>query len=91
MKKSTHKKETPTPEKDAAMAFTKKNYLLAAIGLAVIIAGFMLMSGGGSPDPQNIFTGEELFSFRRITLAPLVVIGGFVLVGYAIMKRPKNR
>lgn len=90
MKKSTDKRGALTPEKEAKMAFTKKNYMLILIGLAVIIVGFALMSGGGSPDPASVFTGEELFSFRRITLAPVVVIGGFVFIGYAIMKRPKN-
>jgi len=87
MKKSTDKKMALSPEKEAAMAFTKKNYMLVLIGLAIIIIGFVLMSGGGSPDPANEFTGDELFSFRRITLAPIVVIGGFVFVGYAIMRR----
>lgn len=90
MKKSTDKRGALSPEKEANMAFTKRNYILVLIGLAVIIVGFVLMSGGGSPDPANVFTGDELFSFRRITLAPIVVIGGFVFIGYAIMKRPKN-
>lgn len=91
MKKSTAKKGALSPEREAKMAFTKKNYILVLIGLAVIIVGFMLMSGGGSPDPGNVFTGDELFNFRRITLAPLVVIGGFVFIGYGIMKRTEKR
>ncbi len=91
MKKSTAKKGALSPEREAKMAFTKKNYILVLIGLAVIIVGFMLMSGGGSPDPGSVFTGDELFSFRRITLDALVVIGGFVFIGYGIMKRTEKR
>lgn len=67
----------------------KDNYLLMIIGVVVILAGFFLMSGGGSDDP-NVFLEEELFSFRRLTLAPFVVMGGFGFVIYAIMKKPKS-
>lgn len=69
------------------MALTKYNYKLMLIGIAVIILGFILMSGGGSDDP-NVFN-EEMFSFRRITLAPIVVILGFAFEVYAIMKLKK--
>lgn len=62
-----------------------KNYKLLAIGLGVIILGFVLMAGGGSDDP-NVFN-EEIYSFRRITLAPIVVLAGFVFEIYAIMKK----
>ena len=58
------------------------------IGFAVIVLGFILMSGGGSDDP-NVFN-EDMFSFRRITLAPLLVLGGFAFEIYAIMKKPKK-
>ncbi|MFP5471098.1 MAG: DUF3098 domain-containing protein [Bacteroidia bacterium] len=66
----------------------KENYKLILIGLAVIVLGFILMAGGGSEDP-NVFLEEELFSFRRITLAPALVIGGYIFIVYAIMKKPK--
>lgn len=66
----------------------KENYKLILIGLAVIVLGFILMAGGGSEDP-NVFLEEELFSFRRITLAPALVIGGYMFIIYAIMKKPK--
>ena len=56
--------------------FDKVNYKILLVGLAVIGLGFLLMSGGGSEDP-NVFNGEELFSFRRIRLAPTVVLIGF--------------
>ena len=68
--------------------FAKENYILMFIGLAVILIGFMLMAGGRSADPSQYST--EAFSFRRITLAPIVVLLGFVLEVYAIMKKPKK-
>ncbi|MRR23758.1 DUF3098 domain-containing protein, partial [bacterium] len=55
---------------------------------AVIIVGFILMAGGRSDDPK-VFS-EEIFSFRRITLAPLIVLAGFIFEIYAIMKRPRE-
>ena len=69
-------------------ALGKENYILLAIGFAVIILGFLLMIGGGTEDP-NVFS-EELFSFRRITLAPIIILAGFIFEIYAIMKKPKN-
>lgn len=69
-------------------AFGKNNYKLFLIGLGVILLGYILMSGGGSEDP-NVFNGDELFSFRRITLAPLLVTGGYAFLMYAIMKKNK--
>ena len=67
------------------MALGKKNLVLMAIGVAIIVLGFILMAGGGSDDP-NVFS-YEMFSFRRITLAPLLVIGGFAFEIYAIIKK----
>jgi membrane-bound ClpP family serine protease len=69
-------------------ALSKENYILMAIGFGVIIIGLLLLSGGGTKDP-NVFS-EDLFSFRRITLAPIVILGGFVFEIYAIMKKPKK-
>ncbi len=71
-------------------ALSKQNYYLLAIGFVIIIIGFLLMMGGGSEDP-NVFNEEELFSFRRITLAPIVILAGFVFEIYAIMKKPKEK
>ena len=68
--------------------FRKQNYMLMLIGMGVVILGFILMSGGGSDDP-NVFD-ESIFNFRRITLAPLVVMGGYGFIIYAIMKKPKS-
>ncbi|MBP6039610.1 MAG: DUF3098 domain-containing protein [Flavobacterium sp.] len=69
--------------------FDKLNYKILLIGLAVIALGFILMSGGGSEDP-NVFN-EEIFSFRRIRLAPAVVLLGFGITIYSILKNPKKQ
>ncbi len=75
--------------KKMEFALAKENYRLLIIGFVIIIIGFLLMMGGGSEDP-NVFD-EDIFSFRRITLAPLVVLFGFGFEIYAIMKRPKEK
>ncbi len=71
-------------------ALAKQNYYLLAIGFVIIIIGFLLMIGGGTEDP-NVFNEKELFIFRRITLAPIVILAGFVFEIYAIMKKPKEK
>ena len=68
------------------MVLGKKNYTFIIIGCLVVILGFVLMSGGGSENP-DVFIEEELFSFRRITLAPFMVILGYGLVLFGIMKK----
>ena len=70
---------------DGRMPLTVKNYVLLAAGFAVILLGFVLMTGGRSESP-DVFN-EAMFSWRRITLAPILVIGGFAFEIYAIMKR----
>ena len=67
-------------------ALGKENLKLMVIGLVIIVVGFMLMTGGKTIDPK-IFN-PEIFSFRRITLAPMVVLFGFLFEIYAIMKKP---
>ena len=76
-------------KKSAKSGFTlgKENYILMLIGIAFIITGFLLMIGGGSDDPK-VFN-PEIFSFRRITLAPIFVMTGFVIEIFAIMRKPK--
>jgi hypothetical protein len=69
-------------------ALGPENYKLLAIGFAIIVAGFILMLGGKSDDPTKF--SEDIFSFRRITLAPVVVLAGFIFEIWAIMKRPKE-
>lgn len=70
-------------------ALEKENYILLVIGFAIIVLGFILMIGGKSEDPA-VFNEEEIFSFRRITLAPIIVLAGFIFEIWAIMKRPKS-
>ncbi len=69
--------------------FDTINYKILWVGLAVIALGFLLMSGGGSEDPA-VFN-EEIFSFRRIRLAPAVVLIGFGITIYSILKNPKKQ
>ena len=80
------KKEIKTPQQD--FAFGKENYMLMLIGIAVIFIGFACMSGGEAKNPA-VFN-PEIFSFRRITLAPVLVILGFVIEVYAILKKSKE-
>lgn len=73
-------------EEKKNMVLNKKNYLFIILGCVVVILGFILMSGGGSENP-DVFNEEELFSFRRITLAPFLVMLGYGLVLFGIMKK----
>lgn len=68
--------------------FEKINYKILLLGIAVIVVGFILMSGGGSDDPK-VFS-EAIFNFRRIRLAPTTVLIGFGITIYAILKNPKK-
>ncbi|GAA4460927.1 hypothetical protein GCM10023093_04620 [Nemorincola caseinilytica] len=70
--------------------FDKENYKWMLIGLAVIFLSFILMAGGKAANP-NEFHYEELYSFRRITLAPILLLVGFGIEAYAIMKKPKEQ
>lgn len=69
-------------------ALGRENYRLLGIGFVIIVIGFLLMLGGKTKDPNEF--SDKIFSFRRITLAPLVVLAGFIFEIWAIMKRPKN-
>lgn len=80
--------ESKQPKESAGFALGKENYKLMAIGFAVIVLGFILMAGGGSDDP-NVFS-DDIFNFRRITLAPIILFLGFGFEIYAIMKKPKE-
>jgi hypothetical protein len=73
---------------NTGFALGKENYKLMAIGFAIIVVGFILMAGGGTDDP-NVFN-PEIFSFRRITLAPIILLFGFAFEIFAIMKKPKS-
>lgn len=71
-------------EKDTKMAITPKGLRLLLIGLIVMVAGYLLMAGGASDDP-NVFN-YEMFNFRRMVAAPVVIICGIVIEVVAIMK-----
>ena len=84
MKKERKTAQEPDGE-NPRMPLTRRNYILLAAGFAVIVLGFVLMAGGGSDSPDEF--DYAMFSWRRITLAPILVIGGFVVEIYAILKR----
>lgn len=69
--------------------FDRTNYLIMIAGVVIILIGFALMSGGATSDPA-VFPKEEIYSFRRITLAPIVIMIGFGIEIVAILKRPKS-
>jgi hypothetical protein len=87
-KPQAEQKKNQTETKKIEFAFGKCNYRLLLIGLAFLFLGYILMIGGGSDDP-NVFS-PALFNFQRLTLAPLLLIIGFVIEIFAIMKRPKE-
>ena len=75
-------------KKKKTFLFDKSNYKYVIIGILFILLGFILMSGGGSDDP-TIFS-EEIYSFRRIRVAPALILIGFGIQVYAILKSPKK-
>ena len=77
------------PQRELYFLFDKENYMWMIGGLALIFIGFLLMSGGKSANPHE-FHYEEIYSFRRITLSPIIILLGFVAEAYAIMKKPKE-
>ncbi len=80
-------KKTENNDK-TTFALGRENYKLLAIGFCVIVLGFILMIGGKADDPNQF--SEDVFSFRRITLAPIIVLAGFAFEIWAIMKKPRD-
>jgi uncharacterized membrane protein len=78
------------PKGNQVFLFDKTNYTWMIAGVVLILLGFVLMSGGKSPDP-NKFNYDEIYSFRRITLAPILILIGFAVEVYAIMKKPAEQ
>lgn len=76
-------------KKKVLFAFQPENYKILLIGLAINIIGFILMIGGGAENP-NEFDASELFSPIRITVAPIFIVLGYVVIFYSIMKKPKS-
>ncbi len=75
-------------EKKKSELFNRDNYMWMGIGVAIVLLGFLLMAGGKSGDP-NVFNEAEVYSFRRISLAPILIMLGLMVEVYAIMKKPK--
>lgn len=75
-------------EKKLTFAIPKDSYKHILIGFVIVLLGFLLMMGGGSDNPAEF--SREIFSFRRITLAPITVLIGFAYIMWAIMRNPKN-
>jgi hypothetical protein len=69
--------------------FGKENYMWMLTGMVVLAIGFFLMAGGKSSDPK-VFDPKEVYSTTRITIAPILIITGFIIEIIAIMKKPKN-
>lgn len=93
MKKNITKTSLPAEKEN--MLFSKKNYLLMLVGIGFIALGFLLMSGAdANTKPDGVwdanYWNENIFSWRRIRLAPLLVIIGFIVEVYAILVNPKN-
>lgn len=75
--------------KKTGFAFGKQNYQILVVGVVLVVLGYVLMIGGGSDDP-NQFHADEIFSTRRITVAPIVILLGFIVVLFGIMKKSKS-
>ncbi|NHF58686.1 DUF3098 domain-containing protein [Flavobacteriaceae bacterium TP-CH-4] len=84
-----NKHNQPEQRAQQEFIFQKKNYLFMFIGIACIALGFILMSGGGTDDP-NVFN-EEIYNFRRIRLAPTLVLIGLGIEVYAILLNPHKK
>jgi hypothetical protein len=81
------KKQPAKSNNNQAFLFDRSNYMWMIGGVVIILIGYLLMAGGKSPDPHK-FNYEEVYSFRRITLAPMLILIGFAMEIYAIMKKP---
>lgn len=86
---SKKNKGAKSPQNQREFIFRKKNYTIMFIGLGLIALGYILMSGGGNNDPQ-VFS-PDIFSFRRIRLAPTLVLIGLGLQVYAILANPDKK
>ena len=85
---SIEKKQVKTMGSSTPL-FGKENYMWMLIGLGVLALGFFLMAGGKSNNP-NVFNKEEVYSTTRITIAPMLIIAGFIIEIFAIMKKSKT-
>jgi hypothetical protein len=88
-KQTSAGKQTKPQQQVSTYLFGKENYLLMLVGLVVLAIGFFLMAGGKSADPTK-FNDDEIYSVTRITIAPIVIVAGFIIEIFAIMKQPKK-
>jgi hypothetical protein len=89
---TTSRTTAPAAPRKKAVAgelFGKENFKWMLIGVGVLILGFLLMAGGGSEDP-NVFNADEVYSTRRITIAPIIILIGLAIEIYAIFRQPKS-
>jgi Protein of unknown function (DUF3098) len=86
--KQAEKQVTKAPNANNSL-FNKQNYIWMLAGLGIMAIGFILMAGGKSADP-NVFDDKDVNGFRRITLAPLLIVAGLIVEIFAIMKKPKD-
>ncbi len=85
---TAHSKHETVHHLEENKLFTKDNYKWMLIGAVIIAIGFFLMAGGKSDNP-NVFNDNEIYSFRRITLAPILIVAGLLVEIYAIIKKQK--
>ncbi|MFN0217035.1 MAG: DUF3098 domain-containing protein [Saprospiraceae bacterium] len=86
VRRPAQKKESIFSAGSNELIFGRQNFILMGIGLALVLVGLAFMSGGAMPDP-NVWEPERIYSFRRITLAPILMVAGFVVVAVGIFKR----
>ncbi|MBS1917367.1 MAG: DUF3098 domain-containing protein [Bacteroidetes bacterium] len=85
----TKPKKTALPKPEQLPLFSKENYRWMLIGLIAVALGLFLMAGGKSKDP-NVFNANEVYSFTRITLAPILILAGLSIEIFAIFKKSKK-
>ena len=90
MKNNSNLSVQKAPVSEERFAVAKKNIMWILVGLFIMVIGYILMIGGGTKDP-DVFTGEQLFSFRRIVLAPTLIFIGFVFEIWAIMYKKRAK
>lgn len=87
IKKGAAKKEEKAAVVQGTFAFGKDNYMIILAGIGVLVIGYLLMIGGGAESPDKF--NPEIFSTRRVTIAPVTLLLGFGIVLYGIMRKPR--
>ncbi len=89
VRRPSEKKDSIFSAGSKELIFGRQNFIWMGIGLALVLLGLATMSGGAMPDP-NKWEPERIYSFTRITLAPIMMVAGFVLVAVGIFKQPTD-